>query len=332
MTLTTYTDHQRHEETDAEEGGEGKRRSLELPGLAAYASGLDLSASLIKGAKRLGEDSRGELWSLPLASIRVIPRFNLRTPTAKRAQLVHDLAAALQKQGYRADKPLLVYIGRSAGKVAAYLVDGHVRLDAINTLRDAAPKAVPTVVIAPPPSYAAALLATATAQDGAPLEVTEKADLCLRLRDCGVNDSDAADALGVTKQYVKDLRTLAQAPARVIELVESGRIAPTTAVQALQRHGDKALNVITRALQAANAKGRVTRSLLADPIERWARRHAGELYQLAGQITTDSSYQAISPALRDKLDQLLATIAQGPKRGGRRTPRSKPDAARGMGV
>lgn len=214
----------------------------------------NLSAGSVKNTMKAVGAGSSDLWNVPVAAVKVLPGFNVRTRNATYAAHIAALGESILANGYYRDRPLSGYVA-SDGSV--YVTDGHSRLEAIAYAneRGASIESVPVVTKPAGTSVEDLTVGLVMSNSGKPLAPIEKAEVVKRLLSYGMAEETIAKRLGVTAGYVKDLLMLAGAPKAIRKLVEDDAISAANAVAMMKKHGDKALEVIEAALGAAAEKG-----------------------------------------------------------------------------
>ena len=95
-----------------------------------------------------------------------------------------------------------------------------------------------------------------TSQEGKKLSPLELADGYKRLTAFGWASDQIAKKIGKTRQHVEQVMTLGNANTDVQQLVASGQVSATTAVQVVRQHGEDAGKVLGGELQKAKATGK----------------------------------------------------------------------------
>lgn len=216
------------------------------------------------------EVRRADAMKVRLEDLHEEPGFNLRREGEELEQSIAELAEFLADGG---QVPALEVRPRDEGGV--WLVDGHRRtrawrlLDAQGRLkRD--PKTGEFLVSIVPfegTTKADRIARVMTSREAKDLDLLELADGCSQLRGEGLSNDEIAKKIRKTRQYVDQMLILADAPAEVHQMVESGAVAPATAVTLVRQHGEKAAEVMAEELEKAKAqgKGKVTAGTLKGP-------------------------------------------------------------------
>lgn len=272
---------------------------------------------LIPGAVQTAMQQAGatasNLWLVPVDRLRIIEGFNVRMDTERYRQHVRQLAESMKLGGAKADKPLGGIVAQEGEDLVIYITSGHSRLQAaqLAIAEGAQIQNLPVVVRTGEIDLADITASLQTDNDGKPLDVLEKAMVCQRLRvEHGWDDAKICAELGFTRQYLRDMFALLEAPIQLRELVATDRIAAATAVQAIYAHGDKALEIILKALAQAESAGKdkVTKSMIPGTKAKLIRSAAPKIYDVITVLRSDPAYAKLDPELQKKLDDLVEGI------------------------
>lgn len=198
------------------------------------------------------------LWQVPVAQIKRLDGYNVRIQTPDYEAHVEALAASIAANGFYANKPLAGYVAKEDGENIIYITDGYSRLSAVELAIERGAEIERLPVILKPQTENLIDLTVALDQDnaGRPLTVFERAIVVKRLISFGAEPAEIATRLNITERYVSDLVVLAGAPAKVRQLLISGKIAPTEAIKQLRKNPEKAGDTLTAAVAAAAAEGK----------------------------------------------------------------------------
>lgn len=225
------------------------------------------SGSVKAGMKAVGASS-GDLWMVPIESIKVIDSFNVRTQNAEYGHHIIDLTKSIFENGFWRDKPLSGFVAKEDGEDVIYVVDGHSRLQAAkDAIKMGAPIThLPMVTKPAGTSEEDLIVGLVVSNSGKPLTPLEKASVCKKLTDHhGMEAAEIGRRLNFSTQYVSELLKLVSAPKKIRTMVESGQISAANAVAAVEKHGNKAADFIEEKLTVAKAAGKtkVTQASLA---------------------------------------------------------------------
>lgn len=265
---------------------------------------IDFTAGNIKSAMKNAGATSGDLWRVPRASLRVKPDFNVRN--------VHDpeyqehirwIAASIRENGFFSDRPLAGFVARDGDEDVIYVTDGHTRLAAVDMLIAEGVEIthLPVVTKARGTSIEDLTVALYTSNGGRPLTPIETAEVCKRLTGFGWDERQIAQRLGLTPTYVGNLLDLAAAHPEIRQMVQSGKVAATLAMEVLRKDGANARETLRTAVQEAEAEGKakITRKRLQSKMkaEGPAAKASGMSNRVASTLAqTDSALPAASEA------------------------------------
>ncbi len=149
-----------------------------------------------------------------------------------------------------------IVVREKDGKI--YLVDGESRLRAtLKAIKDGAEiKTIPAVKEVKATSDADRVASLLTRNLGKPLNSLERGEVFARLQKFGWKDVEIAVRVGMTAANVSNIMKLYAAPETIKNLVKTGKVAASMAIQAIRDHGDKAADVISEAVDNATAEGK----------------------------------------------------------------------------
>ncbi|WP_150776804.1 ParB/RepB/Spo0J family partition protein [Pseudomonas fluorescens] len=210
-----------------------------------------------------GEVRRADAMKVKLEDLHEEPGFNLRTEGAALETSIELLAEFIAEGG---QIPPLEVRPRANGGV--WVVDGHrrrralLKLDAAGRLPRTPNKDNPDVleawvsVIAFEGSDADRVARIISSQENEKLSPLELAEGYKRLRAFGWTSDQIAKKVGKTRQHVEQVITVGNANTDVQNLIAAGQVSATTAVHAVRQHGDAAGQVLSSALEKAQANGK----------------------------------------------------------------------------
>ena len=152
-------------------------------------------------------------------------------------------------------EPLTAYRdGTDAEGAARYIVtNGHCRLAAVRQAiaRGAPIRSVPVRLEPKSASEADHTFSMVARNTGKNLSQLELGFACKRLIAFGWSDTDLAAKSGYSLQHIRNVLTLAAAPKPVTDLVETGQVSASLAVQAIAAEGDGAGETLQAAVEVA---------------------------------------------------------------------------------
>lgn len=250
---------------------------------------LNLTAGSVKKAMSAAGATSRDLWYVPVENIRVIKGFNVRVKDAEYKAHIRAIADSIKANGYFPSKPLEGFVVTEGGQDFVEITDGHCRLEgAILAISEGAPlKQLPVVTRDRTTSMEDLTVSLVVSNAGKPLTPYELAVVCKRLTSFGWSPKEIAEKLIFTRTYVDQLLSLMAAPAAVQELVKDGKVAASTAIDMVKKHGEKAAEVIEKAVAGTPGKDKVTKKHLepvADAFAKKLRREAREMYTVIRDI------------------------------------------------
>jgi ParB family transcriptional regulator, chromosome partitioning protein len=196
---------------------------------------------------------RADLFKIDPRIIKVAEGFNVRADTEALRQHIEELAASISENGVQS--PLVVRFDGTN----IYVCDGHNRLAATKLAieRGVEIESVPCIA---EPKFVSEIDRVArliTANSGKPLEPVEKAEVCKRLLNLGLDPDAIGKKLGIGGKQVTNLLTLSTASVEVKEMVSAGEVSATTALRAIQAEGNTAATeTLKEAVATAKASGK----------------------------------------------------------------------------
>lgn len=284
-------------------------------GIPSVAFEHTLVAGSIKGAMKAAAAGSRDLWQVPLDQIRILPEFNVRIRDEAYLGHLRNIANSIKTEGFYQHKPLEGFVAKEDDENLIYLTGGHTRFEAarIANSEGAEIEVLPIVISSPGTSKEDLMVGLVRGNEGRPLTPFETAIVCKRLINYGWDSRTVAERLGMTDTYVDGLLLLIGAPNEIRAMVQSGELAASTAIQSLRNNGNKAVDVLKAGAAQAKASGakRVTaKHLPGFAFNKIVKKQAPVFYSTLKEIKADPGYQHISGTLREKLDELLAKVAE----------------------
>lgn len=275
---------------------------------------LELTPGSVKKAMSELGASSGDLWKTRPQDIKVLPGFNPRIRTAKLEAKVRWLADQMKEFGFYPDKPLAGYVAVENGANVLYLQDGHGRLEAVllATAEGADIKTVPFLAKDRSSDAKDLTVALVASNEGESFTPMEKSILVKRFRAFGSTDVEIAKAMRCSPAYVGQLATLAGAPMRIKNMVIAEQVSATNAIEAIRKHGDNASDVLSAALEKAQASGKSKASAKDDTgsaLKARQKKHGPALYEMVIALL-EHSETSIPESMQKDLDSLLFRIEQ----------------------
>ncbi|WP_321944750.1 pyridoxal phosphate biosynthetic protein PdxJ [Burkholderia cenocepacia] len=274
---------------------------------------LDLTAPIQTGNTKAAASQAGatsaDLWMVPYDQIHYDPADNIR---AVDLAWVTELAVLMIQHGYDKGSPLHCYVRKVEGKDLFYVYKGQHRYlaagKAIKAGKDLGK--IPLVVRDSREVDRAKMVVDGYNNNrqkaASPLDL---ATAIAELRDVHQYDTKQICAeLNITEQSIRDAALLEKAPAELHDLVRSGAIAGTLAIEEIRTHGgDKALERIVSGLSKAKeaGKSKVTKKHLSggtpttEPAAPKATKidepRAKQLLQALQAVLHDPAFDQLSP-------------------------------------
>jgi len=272
-----------------------------------------LVAGNVKAAMRDANASSRDLWSVEVSALRILPDFNVRLHDTAWETHIRALANSMKVEGFYQDKPLAGFVAKEGESQVIYVTDGHCRYNAVMLANREGAEIirVPVVVSAQGTSLEDLTVSLFKSNTGKPLTPYETGIVCKRLSRYGWSIEQISDRLDLTEFYVDGLLRLVGAPAEIRELVTSGQVSASMAIQALRGKGNKALEFLQAAVNKANQSGKqraTSKHLPGREFEKKARKAAPVMFSTLQSIKSDPAYQSLSAELRTSIDTLIEQI------------------------
>lgn len=204
--------------------------------------------------------SSGEVFNVPINRIHVDPEFNVRDKDADYKADVRRIADSIKANGFYRNKPLTGYVAKDgSGQDIILLTDGHTRLDAVELAVGEGAEITELPMIMKPrgTSMEDLTIELITGNDGSKVKPLAMARVIKRMLDYGADMKTIATRAGYGKAYLESLLDLLAAPKALRDLVETGKVSATLAVETIKGHGAKeAAKVLEAGVEVAAAKGK----------------------------------------------------------------------------
>ncbi len=259
------------------------------------------------------ESGRADIWRPKVDDIKVLPGFNPRIQNEEYESHVESLAGLIFDNGFRTDRPLSGIVLKVDGKDQLFIYDGHCRLEGAKRAiaRGAEIERLPVVAAPKGTSLEDITAEVANSNTGKHLTPLEVGVVCKRLIGFGWDSSQIAKRLSITGVYVDQLLMVIASPLKIREMIQAGKVSLSTALDALRKHGDKAIEVLEGSLSKAemSGKGRVTASMLPGAKRKAeVRKAAPQLHDVARRVTQDPAFAKLDEGIRADLMALLDRI------------------------
>lgn len=205
---------------------------------------------------------RGDLYTVPLNMIKIREGFNdVREVDPDYPEHLDLLAQSMAAEGFKQDKPV---VGFPSDDGFAYLTDGHTRFKAAKLANEkygASIEAIPFKVEAKGTNDEDRIFGLVTNNNGRNLTPMGEALVVKQLIGRGVTEKEISRRLpGFTSTKIDRLLTLLSADIEVRDMVQSGQVSATLAINVVKAEGVGATDILKEgvAVAAANGKTKVT--------------------------------------------------------------------------
>ena len=271
----------------------------------------NLTAGNVKAAMKDAGAVSADLWQVAPDRLRVLEGFNARVKNEAYTGRVRWIADSIKANGYYKDKPLSGFVAREDGVDVIYVTGGHRRHEAVHLAISEGVEVphVPVVIKPKGTGMEDLTVDLIVGNEGEPLTTYEQAVVCKRLAGFGWDSKEIARRAGYsTAQYVDGLLALAAAPLPIRKMVIESVISATTAIDAIKKHGDKAVDVLLAAVVKAGG-GRVTaKAMPGADFKKAVKKHAEPMYTALTKVKADPGFAGLSEEVRGILAELLAGI------------------------
>jgi len=229
---------------------------LEMP---STEFSMELTRGNLKAAMAAADATNPHaLWQVPYDKIRIMPGFNARIRTPEYEAHIEWITNSIIENGFYQNEPIAGFVARENDEEIVYLTAGHTRYEAAGrAIKSGAPlETLPMVIKPKGTSMEDLTVALITENSGRPLTPMESAIVVKRLVGYGLDEERIAKRLGYTPKYVGDLLVLVDAPKPVRDMIATGRISSTLALQTIAKHGPKAVEKLKEAVAKAEASGK----------------------------------------------------------------------------
>lgn len=220
--------------------------------------------TLVPGAVKAAMSDSGakssDLWRVPPSAIQIRPGYNPRIVTPGYEAALMELAQSIADNGFYDSKPLAVSVGDEGGKSVLYLEDGHRRFAAAQIAISKLGASIDKLPVTTLPRSMNAEQRMAhmlhSNQDGVKFTPPELSVFVARFRSMGHDEKATAKYMGITEAYVRQLETLHSSPKAIRDMVESGEISATLAIETVMEHKSEAAPLLQEAKEVAKASGK----------------------------------------------------------------------------
>ena len=202
---------------------------------------------------------KSDLYKVERDQLYVEEGFNVRIHDADYKAHIRALANSFKENGYMQDKPLAGYVADQDGVNVIIITDGHSRLAAYDLAVSEGMDTFPLPVVTKPrgTSMEDLTIALVTSNSGRPLSPFELGQVCKRLVGYGMETKTIAQRLGYGKAYIEGLLDLVAAPKALRDLVTTGKVSATLAVETIKKVGAKdAAKTLSEGAKVAEKSGK----------------------------------------------------------------------------
>ena len=269
-----------------------------------------LVAGNVKEAMKEAGAPSGDLWQVPPSQLRVIPGFNPRERNAKYIARVRWIADSIKLNGYYKDQPIAGYVARENGQNVIYVTGGHRRHEAVLlAISEGASVLTVPVVTTKGVNMEDLTVALAVGNDSEPLSMYGSAIICKRLAGFGWESAEIAKRLGYgSGQYVDDLLSLIAAPLAIRQMVIDEVVSATVAIEALAKHGDKALAVLQAGEKTAKESGAVRVTAKHLPGAAFKKALKGSAEQMFNLLLEIDEAKLLDGELSEKVSAVIDPV------------------------
>lgn len=283
---------------------------------------LDFRMSIVTGnIKQVMEKGNGkrkftagDLWNVDPRTIKVIPGYNIRVRNAAFFEKLALLTQSIYENGFKKDSALSVIVIRDEdGGQSIYVKRGHRRLEstlaAIAMGKEIA--TIPCIIASDNCSEEDMTSDLVESNNGEPLTQYETAIACKRMSRFIPDDHAAiAKRLGLWPTQVTDYLLLINGPIEISNYVRDDVVSFTLAVELLQEHGPKALQVIEQGRARSAAAGNKTEKLMprfvpGKVIKKAVTKAAPAMKDAILEIRKDEGFSQLSLENQQKLEEIL---------------------------
>lgn len=311
----------------------GKTHLKEIEKLEANFDTVLEPAPSIKGAMAVHNAGRANLWLCDPAVLQIIEGFNPRVFTAAYNKRINDLADSMLANGWYPNSVLNGFTAVENGETVIYVTSGHTRLLALDIANKKAKKQglplidrVPVTVQTKGVSMDDLQIELIRGNTDSSLTPFEQGVVVQRLVRAGFTDAQIESRTGVKNPWLGKLLKLMAAPNQLKMLVAHDVITATLAIDTIEEHKGKALEVLEAALAAKKAQltggdtekpVRVTKKDIAVSPEKLAAKavmkFAPTMQTTLNRVVADPGLKALSAETRELLAELMASLEKATK-------------------
>lgn len=273
-----------------------------------------LSEGSIKKAMSATESKSRDLWQVEPKNLFVIDGLNPRVETASYKAHIDSLVDSMLQHGFYQDKPLAGYVSKDGDEEVILIYEGGSRLAAarIAIEKGAGFDRIPVSVSQSGINLEDINVAMVRGNTGRPLSPYEVAVVAKRLsKNFNWEQDRIATELGYSAQYVDNMLKLMASDYRIREMVATEALAFTEAVRLIKQHGEKAVEKMEMAMEAAKGAGktRITGRFTAGAVlQKAAKKSALPMYEALKTVKSDEGYAALSTQTQETLAAIMAEL------------------------
>jgi ParB family chromosome partitioning protein len=279
----------------------------------------DFTQEFTAGKQKDGMEAIGgtkaDMYKVHPSRIRIKEGFNVRYHDADFEAKVLWLMDSIRANGYDRTKPISGFVALENGEHITYAIDGHRRIEAVNRLiADGMEiESIPVILKPRGTSMEDLTVDLYLSNESDPIDLYGQSVLVKRLIGLGMSEKRIAERMGMKLDKVNDLLQLAAAPSALRQLVIEKKVAASTAIDAIKEHGDKALDVIQKALATFEGTSvKVTPKMIATPevlFKKMVTKQAPTMYTVIRDIEADPAFTDLAPATQTKLKEILDSLS-----------------------
>lgn len=278
-----------------------------------FAFDAQLHPGSIKSAMRNAGAASRDLWQVPPGEIHIVEGFNVRIKDDAYRAHVRSIADSIKAEGFYQHAPLAGYVAKENGEDVIYAYDGHCRLEAVELAisEGAEIPVLPVSVSQAGLSMDDMIVAMVRSNSGKRLTTYETALVCKRLVRSGFDEKQIGDRLNLSAQYVSGLLSLVAAPAEVRNMVIAGKVAATTAIEMLAKHGEKATEKLEKAQELAGTKKVTAKHVIKEKtLKSEVSANAEKMFNILHSVHSDFRFGGLTPTNQEKVRGMMVHLNQ----------------------
>ncbi len=273
---------------------------------------LELNPGSIKGAMKEAGAGSSDLWKVPVGALRLIPGFNVRVKNERYQKRIRWLADSMKSEGFYQHEPFAGFVGNEDGVNVIFYFGGHTRREALDLANSegAGIETVPVIISQKDLTVEKMNVALINGNEGNPLQAYEAGIVCRRLLKGGLSIEGIAARTGYSTEWVNNLLLLMDAPDGLRAMVADEAVAATLAIDMIKKHGDKALEKLSEALDRKTAAGSAARVTAKDVdptavFNKRVKKSAPAMFSTLTTVTKDPAFASLAPETQAALKKLF---------------------------